>query len=115
MASNGHAPVRWGDDPTGLVWLDQPELDFVLKEISRAPSGKFEDGRWALMHKGQQVAQGDAAAVTGELRKRRAYASIPLVAMDFIDDRSCVYCHRDADEVAAGTSPIVWRSDKAMM
>lgn len=106
-SSNGHAPVRFGQDPADLVRLDQPELEYVIKEVRRAPSGKFEDGQYDLLHEGLSIASGDARTVIGELRKRRAYASIPLVAMDFVNDQSCVYRHRDDGDVS---SPIVWRS-----
>jgi hypothetical protein len=108
-ANGAHSPVKFGDDPTKLVQLDQPELDYVIKEIARAPSGKFEDGQYELLQDGRQVARGDARTVIGELRKRRAYASIPLVAMDFSDNRSCVFRFRD---VGDDTSPVIWRGGK---
>jgi len=108
-SSNGHAPVRFGQDPADLVRLDQPELEYVIKEVRRAPAGKFEDGQYDLLHEGLSIASGDPRTVTDELRKRRAYAPIPIVGMDFVDGQRCVYRHRD---VGDDTSPIIWRSDQ---
>lgn len=110
MATNGaHGPVRFGDDPTGLVWLDsdEPETTYTLVEVERGPSGRFEDGQYELLLHGDMIAQGDARAVIVELQTHRQYMAISQVEMRLVDGRRCIYRHRPPGD---DTSPIIWRS-----
>ena len=111
MKANGHSsgPIRFGDT---FGHEPEPPTTYTIVEVERAPSAAFAEGLYDLEQEGRAILRGDGVAVTDELAKRRAYTPIPLVAMQLTDGRRLVYRHRGTAEALAGTSPVVWRSDR---
>ena len=106
--ANGHAlseipMLRAGDS-------SQPAPSHTIVETQRGKD--FASGGYQLVRDGRVVARGSAQEIMFALSDQGVRGAGKIIGLHLKDGRQVAFKIRTQDEVAAGVSAIVWRSDR---